>query len=152
MAYVPPVGYHFRVEFSFLSGVTNDTLFQEVMGLGAEVTTEELVEGGENRFTHRLPVRAKYGNLVLKRGLFTDSELLGWVRNAIENLEVVPGEFEPATVTVTLLDESAEPLHGTYSFNRAWPVKWSISDLKASDNAIVVESMELSYQFFTHSR
>ncbi len=151
MAYTPPVGFHFRVEFGFLAGAANDILFQEVSGLSAEVTTEELVEGGENRFAHRLPVRAKYGNLTLKRGLFVDSQLTGWVRNAIENLEA-DDEYKPTTVTVTMLDEKAEPLGSSYSFTNAWPVKWSSSDLKSSGNEIVVESLELSYQFFTMVR
>jgi phage tail-like protein len=151
MPYVPPVGFHFRVEFSFLPGRRDETLFQEVGGLSAELEVEELAEGGENRFKHRLPVRGSYRNLVLKRGMFASSELIGWVRNAVEALEVVPGQFEPATVNVTLLDEQSQPVGGTYSFLRCWPVKWSLSDLKSSDNAYVVESFELSYQFFRQS-
>ncbi len=151
MAYTPPVGFHFRVEFGFVAGVANDVLFQEVSGLGAEVTTEELVEGGENRFAHRLPMRAKYANLMLKRGLFVDSELTGWVRNAIENLEA-SDEHQPATVTVTMLDEENQPVGSSYNFSGAWPVKWSSSDLKSSGNELVVESLELSYQYFTMVR
>ena len=78
-----------------------------------------------------------------------NSELIGWVRNAIENIAATD-EHAPATVDVTLLNESLEPVSGTYSFNRAWPLKWSLSDLKATENGIVVESLELSYQFFSH--
>ena len=33
-----------------------------------ELGTEELVEGGENRFAHQLPTGLRHGNLVLKRG------------------------------------------------------------------------------------
>ena len=32
-----------------------------------------MVEGGENRFVHRLPKPVKHPNLVLKRGLATTS-------------------------------------------------------------------------------
>ena len=151
MAYTPPVGFHFRVDFGIAPGIRDDVLFQEVGGLGAEVTTEDLVEGGENRFTHRLPVRTKYSNLVLKRGLFVDSALTDWVRNAIENLEATD-EHKPTTVNVVLLDEKGEPLGHSYNFNSAWPVKWSISDLKSSSNEVVVESLELSYQFYSIER
>ena len=38
---------------------------------------------------------------------------------------------------------------GTFSFINAWPVKWSISDLKATENAILIETLELSYDYFT---
>lgn len=136
-----PVGFHFKVEFG-PSSADQDVRFQEVTGLGAEVSTEEFREGGLNEYSHRLPTGAKYGNLVLKRGLMPDSELSKWCRKAVENFE-----FEPKDVTVTLLDEEHNPL-ATWSFVRAYPVKWSISDLKAQENAIVVESLELAYSRF----
>ncbi|MDQ6969595.1 MAG: phage tail protein [Mariprofundus sp.] len=143
MPYYPPKGFHFRVEFGSLAS-EGDTRFQEVAGLVSELGIEELVEGGENRFSHRLPSRAKYGNLILKRGLFTNSKLIAWCRDAIEHFE-----FSPATVNVTLLNEHHEPVAETYSFVNAWPVKWSVSDFKAQDNSLVIETLELAYQNFT---
>ncbi len=56
-SYYPPVGFHFRVEFESISSESDDTRFQEVSGLNAELGVEELVEGGENRFSHRFPGR-----------------------------------------------------------------------------------------------
>lgn len=142
--YYPPVGFHFRVEFGFLSSGSNDARFQEVSGLTSELGIEEVVEGGENRFSHRLPNRAKYGNLILKRGLFTDSQLIDWCKDAIESFQ-----FSPTTVNVTLLNENHEPVADTFSFQNAWPVKWSVSDFKSQDNSIVVETLELAYSYFT---
>ena len=144
MAEYPPVGFHFRVTFSIGGVGEKDSRFQEVSGLSAELGTEELQEGGENRFVHRLPTLPKYGNLVLKRGLLTDSGLIKWCRDAIENFS-----FEPTTVDVTLLNEKHQPLGFTYSFVKAWPVKWAISDFKAQENGLVVETLELSYNYFT---
>lgn len=136
-----PVGFHFRVEFG-AGGEANDNSFQEVAGLSAEMTVEELREGGQNRFVHKLPNGAKYGNLVLKRGFLTDSQVGAWCRDAIENFI-----FEPKDVRVILLNEQHQPLV-SWSFVRAWPVKWSISDFKAQDNALVIESLELAYRLF----
>lgn len=143
-AYYPPVGFHFKVDF-LLSGIKDgDVRFQEVSGLSAELGIEEVVEGGENRFSHRLPNRAKYSNLILKRGLLTNSRLIDWCKNAIENFD-----FEPTTVNVTLLNENHLPLADTLSFLRAWPVKWTVSDFKAQENGIVVETLELAYNYFS---
>lgn len=142
--YYPPVGFHFRVEFLDIESNDNDIRFQEVSGLASELTVEEVVEGGENRFTHRLPGRAKYSNLILKRGLLTDSGLITWCKDAIENFD-----FTPATVNVTLLNEDHLPLSDTYSFIRAWPVKWSVSNFKAQENALTIETLELAYNYFT---
>lgn len=143
-AYYPPVGFHFRVEFTLDGLQDGDVRFQEVAGLSAELGVEEVVEGGENRFSHRLPTRAKYTNLILKRGLLTDSRLIDWCVNAIENFD-----FEPTTVNVTLLNENHEPVAESYSFVRAWPVKWAVSDFKAQENGIVVETLELAYNYFS---
>lgn len=145
--YYPPVGFHFRVEFTLDGMQDGDVRFQEVSGLSAELGIEEVVEGGENRFPHRLPTRAKYSNLILKRGLLTDSRLIDWCSDAIENFD-----FEPTTVNVTLLNENHEPVAESYSFVRAWPVKWAVSDFKAQENSIVVETLELAYNYFSRIR
>ena len=141
--YEIPRVYHFKVEFLDVIGVIeNDVRFQDVSGLTAELGIEEVIEGGENRFAHRLPSRAKYSNLVLKRGMLIDSGLIQWFKNAIENFK-----FMPTTILVKLLDQDHEPMI-TWSFEKAWPVKWTISDLKATENAIAVETIELAYQYF----
>ncbi len=141
-ALYPPVGFFFRVAFQ-LGGIGSaDAMFQEVNGFTAELQTEEVKQGGENRYVQMLPVRAKYPDLVLKRGLIIDSTIVKWCKDAIENLDI-----KPITVVVTLLNEKNEPLQ-TYNIVNAWPKKWSISDFNAQESKIVVETLELSYQFF----
>lgn len=140
----PPVGFHFKVEFQGIPGLQpQDGHFQEVTGLSRELESESVKSGGENRFTYKLPTRAQYPNLVLKRGLLLDSGLLNWVNDAIYNLDI-----KPATVLVTLLNEKHEPLQ-TYQCVNAWPIKWSVADFNAQESRIMVETMELFYQYFT---
>lgn len=151
----PSVGFHFIVRFEGIgdsisvgpvtvSTADIDTRWTEVSGLSAELTTEELIEGGENRFVHKLPQRAKYPNLVLKRGYFSSlpSPLIKWADDAINNLEI-----KPCQVQVTLLDDMHLPAK-IWSFKNAYPVKISMSDFKATDNSVLIESIELTYQFF----
>ncbi len=141
-SYYPPVGFHFKVEFQGVGSGDSDTRFQEVSGLTAEIGTEELQVGGENRFTYRLPTRGKYNNLVLKRGMLKDSGLISWFTSAIEDFE-----FKPVDVNVYLLNENHQ-VTSSWSFIQAYPVKWIISDLKAMDNSLVIETIELVYQYF----
>ena len=142
--YYPPVGFHFRVEFQGIPGLQGqDAFFQEVTGLSRELETESIKSGGENRFTFKLPTRGQYPNLVLKRGLFRDSAIISWANDAILNLDI-----KPATVIVTLLNEQHEPLQ-SYQCVNAWPQKWSIADFNAQESRILVETMELFYQYFT---
>jgi phage tail-like protein len=136
-----PAVFHFKVEFN-RGEPTADNRFQEVTGLSAEIAVEEFREGGLNEYAHKLPNGAKYGNLALKRGFITDSSVTEWCRNAVENFD-----FDPLDVNISLLDKDHEPL-AAWQFTGAWPVKWSVSDLKAQENALVVESLELAYRMF----
>ena len=140
--YYPPVGFHFRVEFVNI-GNDNDIRFQSVAGLNVEYDVESFKEGGENRFEHKLPVRTKYPDLALKRGMLTDSQVIKWCLDAFQNRV-----FQPAEVNVTLLNEKHQPLK-TWQIHRAWPKKWSVSDFNAQENSVVVETLELSYSHFT---
>jgi phage tail-like protein len=140
--YYPPPGFHFKVEFIGVQSGEDDNLFQSVSGLNVSLQTETIKEGGENRFEHIIPSRSKYTDLVLKRGLLKDSGVIEWCRAAIENFE-----FKPITVIVHLLDEN----HGTlvkWELTHAWPKKWSVADMNAEQSAVLIETIELNYNFF----
>ncbi|SHL39575.1 conserved hypothetical phage tail region protein [Chitinophaga jiangningensis] len=135
----PPVGFHFRVSFG---SSEVESAFQEVSGLNVEMETEPYKEGGENRFVYQMPIRARYEDLVLKRGLLNDSKLINWCQNAIEHFI-----FLPINITVSLLDRNHEPVYTWYVTN-AFPKKWTVSSFNAAESSIVVESLTLGYQFF----
>ena len=138
--YYPPVGFHFKVEFGITPG--SEFEFQSVSGLSVDIETEEFAEGGENRFKHKLPVRTKFPNLVLKRGLMVDSDLIKWCRSAIEDFD-----FTPTGITIKLLNEEHQPLK-TWNVVHAYPIKWSVSDFNAEENSLAIETIELAYNYF----
>lgn len=135
------LGFRFGV-FFFAGGVVPNPLdirFQKVSGLSAEVTTEALKEGGQNLYTHRLPGRIGYNNLVLQRGMVIGSAL-----NLEFNAALTAFEFAPSNVMVTLFGDEQEPL-AAWMFMQAYPVKWSTSDLDAEEAGLVIDTMELAY-------
>jgi phage tail-like protein len=145
--YYPPVGFHFLVEVLGLPRASDaDTRFSDVGGLAVELGTEEVAEGGQNEYLQKYPVRAKYPELVLKRGLLVDSALVSWIENAVGLLAI-----DPKDVDVKLLDEEHQPLV-TWHVRKAYPTKWAVSDFSASGNAIVVESLQLFYRSFSVDR
>ena len=144
--YYPPVGFHFKVEFLGLPPSDRDTRFTEVSGLSLEMGTEEVAEGGENRFVQKYPMRTKYPELVLKRGMLVNSAVVEWVRRCIENYQISPKNLD-----VMLLNDVHQPLI-TWHVIGAYPTKWSISDLNATSNAVVTEALQLCYQYFTVDR
>jgi len=138
----PPLGFRFGVLF-FAGGVFPnplDCLFQKVSGLGSSVETSPVEEGGQNLYTQLLPKKIKHENLVLHRGLLVGSPL------AIEfNAAMSLFKFSPSNVLLTLLDHTRIPIAG-WLFIKAYPIKWSLSDLDADANSVVIETMELTYQ------
>jgi phage tail-like protein len=140
--YYPPLGFYYSVGFD-ISKSKGDARFQSVSGLSVEYDYETFKEGGENRFEHKLPVRTKYADLVLKRGMLTGSEVIDWMLKAFRDRE-----FKPSNLNVILLNEKGEPLR-TWKVAHAVPKKWSVSDLDSHTNSIVVETMECTYRYFT---
>jgi phage tail-like protein len=139
----PPVSFHFKVEFNGISSQDKDVQFQSVSGLSVDIETEEFAEGGENRFKHKFPVRSKFPNLVLKRGMVTDSQLIKWCHDAIESFD-----FAPVDLTVKLLNENHEPLV-TWNVVHAYPIKWDVAELNAEQSKVTIETIELAYNYFT---
>jgi phage tail-like protein len=135
------VNFHFKVEFS-LGKEDIDIRFQSVSGLDSVLDTETVKEGGENRFEHVVPVRRKYGPLVLKRGLVkpSDSGITAWLKKAFddENVTALP------TVVIKLLNEQHQPLM-SWTINNVWPRSWKIGELNAEQGAVLIETLELNY-------
>ncbi len=140
----PPVGFHFLVTFLIGGIVPNplDIRFQKVSGISAEIETTDIREGGENIFRHRLPNHVTYNNLVLERGMVIGSPLKAEFNTAMSSMR-----FTPSNVLVMLLNENSIPL-SSWLFQRAYPAKWSTSDLDANANAVVIDTIELAYTRF----
>ena len=124
-----------------------DAAFQEVSGLSKQMEVEEVVSGGENRFAYRLPGRVKYENLVLRRGVALSGALFSaWCALTLD------GDYaEPVTtkdLLITLYNSEHLPTMA-WMFVDTYPVKWSMSDLKSQENAILIESIELAYRYYT---
>lgn len=138
----PPLGFRFGV-FFFAGGVVPNPLdfrFRKVSGIGATVATRSVNSGGQNLYSYKLPDRVQYENLVLERGLAIGSPLVAEFNAAMSMFQ-----FTPSNVLVTLLDEGGAPV-SSWLFTNAYPVKWTVANLDADSNQVVIETMELAYQ------
>ena len=140
----PAAGFHFLVLFEIFPQFPNDIRFQEVSGLSAEIEMESRTEGGELRYVHQLPVRAKFGDVTLKRGKFLGSGVLHWCRQATDEFN-----FKPANVMISLMNESHIPLYNWYLIN-AIPKRLEVSGINAQNSEIVIETLVLSYQYYKY--
>jgi len=130
------------VLFEIFPQTPNDLRFQQVSGLSVNMATEDLNEGGENRFAHQLVSRPKYSHLVLKRGMFIGSGIISWCEDAIENFDI-----KPTNIFISLLNDMHLPVASWHVMN-AYPVKWEISEFDAEKSAMVVETIELAYNYY----
>ena len=135
---------NFRFGVLFMAGgaIPNpiDIRFQRVSGLSAEIETTTVEEGGQNLYTHRLPKRVGYQNLVLERGMLVGSPLHIEFSAALSAFK-----FAPSNVLVTLFDEQTLP-KAAWMFFKAFPQRWSIGDLDATGEGVVlIETLELAY-------
>ncbi len=106
-----------------------------------ETQVEEYREGGVNDRVHRLPRETKWTNLVLKRGI-TDSDVLWrW------HHDVAKGKVERRTVHLVVMDAEGRDAWRLF-FEKAYPVKWSQSDLKADSSGVSFETLELAHAGF----
>ena len=140
----PPSAFYFKVVFSLWAGM-KDTSFQEVSGITSEIETEQYVEGGENRYVHKLPKGVSHPNLVLKRGIASmTSPLVVWCRTVFEAGFMAP--IMPMPILVMLMNEHRFPMR-TWSFMNAYPVKWEIDSFGSTKNEVAIETIELSYNY-----
>lgn len=140
----PPPAFAFAVSIG--NGATiDDTAFSEVSGIGTEIETEAVQEGGENRFVHQLPKQVKHGQLELKRGIARlVSPFAMWCKKTLESGFAEPIELQ--IVIVRLIGANGGALR-TWQFNDAWPVKWSIDPFSSTKNEVAVEKVSLAYSY-----
>jgi phage tail-like protein len=129
--------------FRFLVEIDNTQQggFQTVSGLERETKTEAYREGGLNNFEHQLAGVTTYPPLTLKRGL-VDSALWDWHQDVIE------GRIERKTLAVVLLDERGEEAW-RWIIDKAYPAKWTGSELDANANAVAAESIAFVHRGVT---
>lgn len=134
----PHLNAHFALAIDGLTAVS----FSQCTGLGGEVGVEEYAEGGENRYTHRLPTRVGFGNLVLKQGAGPGPGLWHWWEEYL-----TLGRVQPRDGVVTLLAWDAGTVRPvrSWSFSRGWPVKMNGPDLDAMAAAVAIETIEIAH-------
>jgi phage tail-like protein len=133
----PFVSFRFKVE---IDGIV-EAGFSECSGLQSETEVEEIREGGLNEFVHRLPKGSKNVNLTLKHGISDSDALWNWHK------DVVSGKVQRKAVNVIVFDSQGTE-RWRWSFQDAYPVKWTGPDLKADGSVVAIETLELAHNGF----
>ncbi len=154
----PFAGYLFRLSL----GSVKIAGFSECTGLEMETKVFEYREGGRNSHTLKFPEQSEVKNVMLKRGLTLSYELFDWY------MDVATGAFahanqrpaahrEPGHSTATSQQDSSRKIsialinaagevQKEWLLRRAFPVKWTGPEFKATDNSVCFEAIELAHE------
>jgi phage tail-like protein len=132
----PLLTFRFQVEIDNVI----EAGFSECSGLQVETEFEEVREGGVNGYVYKLPKGSKYVNLTLKRGMTNSDSLWQWHK------DVVNGKIKRKTVRVLMSD--TEGRQWSWTFEGAYPVKWTGPEMKADASTVAIETLELAHHKF----
>jgi phage tail-like protein len=124
-----------------------DASFSEISGLESSITTEDVKEGGQNQFVHRLPTGTTQKNIVMKRGVVSQASPIAlWASVTIGSTLASP--IITQTLVVMLLGPDHTPKFA-WNIRRAWPVRWDWGTLNSTRNEVLVESLEFAHSGVT---
>ncbi|MEO3815981.1 phage tail protein [Plantactinospora sp. B24E8] len=122
--------------------------FTEVSGLSVQIEVEEVAEGGQNAYTHKLLGRMKWPNLVLKRGITDSDALFAWLAECSgEGLTLKGNKVVPRDGEISVLEGRGGPVR-SWHFTGAKPVKWTGPRFAASSRELAVEELEVCHLGF----
>ena len=134
-------------------GAIGDGGFQECSGLEIEMDVQQIQEGGRNDGVIQQVGRAKYQNLVLKRGMFYNSsdiltsDLWTWMQAVISGIRPVTRYDGLIKVFGHRASSSEEPpVVATWVFERALPVKITGPQLNAKSGDVAIEELHLAHE------
>lgn len=126
-------------------------LFTGCEGLSAEYSFEEIQEGGNNAYIHRLPGRVKYQNVKLTRLISAESgKLAEW----ISGYQKQGGRPQRQTATITMYHYTGgggQSLKAicTWVLRDVHPAKWTGPSFAADGTGVAKETLELAHHGFT---
>jgi phage tail-like protein len=122
--------------------------FEEVSGLEVSIETEDIPEGGQNSFVHKMPGRMTWPNIVLKRGVTKQDNLLSWFNESSgEQFAAKGNKLVRKSAAITLLDRAGKRLR-SWDFTDAYPVKWTGPTFAAGSTDAAGEELEITHHGF----
>ena len=138
----PYVQFNFLVDLGTGSTDGPEAGFQEISGIGMEVTVAEYRNGNEREnAVRKISGLTRANNVTLKRGVFGSLKLYQWlddIRNGNQNAM--------RNVTIQLQNEDHSSVVQTWRLMNARIVKHTSGPMNAKGTDVAVEEMVLAYE------
>jgi phage tail-like protein len=141
----PLASYTFALE---IDGITS-AFFKEGSGFDSSVEVIEHRENGPGgkEVIKKLPGRAKWSDITLKRGSTDDMTLWKWHEKVLQG--DIAGARSNGSIVVydTTFKEVAR-----FNFVDGWPSKWKGPDLNSTNNQVAIEEITITHQGLTRKK
>jgi phage tail-like protein len=140
----PMTAFNFSIEIS-KEGDANrlcNAAFAECDGLEMTMEVKTIREGGANGRVVRLTGMLNYGQLTLKRGMTSSSDLWEWF-----SAVMIDPSIRASAEVVMLAPNGAELAR--FVLGRCLPVKLKAPTLNAKDGTIAIEELQIAYETLT---
>jgi phage tail-like protein len=129
----------FRVEIDSIDSAA----FRKCSGLKTESEVFEYQEGGDNETVRKLIGPTKASNVVLTKGYVSDPALFKW-RDEVANSGTKKIARRNGSLVALAPDGKTEVAR--WNFEKAWPVRWEMSEFDASTGQAMCEMLELAVE------
>jgi phage tail-like protein len=123
-------------------------LFASVRGLEVTSNTEEILEGGQNGYVHRVPGRLQWPNIVFSRGLTQADALFDWMnKTSGEGFASAGNKVTRCTGAITVIMPDGARLR-SWSLADVLPVRWKGPDFDVANSTPLSEELEITHHGF----
>jgi phage tail-like protein len=130
------IGSWFTVELD--NGI--EGFWTDASGLAIEVEVVEKTDSSIDTLTRKRPGTTKYQEITLKRTLSPDKKFWAWAKS------IRDGKKDFRTKGAIVLHDIAGAEMGRWTFENAWPSKWSASDLDVGSDDLMTEEVTLAVE------
>ena len=131
--YLPAHNFKLEIDGVVVGG------FKEVSGIeDGKMEADSATEAGRAG-------KAKYKNIILKRGFVNDTSLFDWSK------KVSAGATDRKSISIIALDRDGKETM-RYNFFEAWPVRWKAPELNSASDTHIVEEIEFAIEKVERAR
>lgn len=117
--------------------------FRKCSGVKTETEIFEYQEGGDNETVRKLLGPTKTSNIVLTKGWVNSDALFTW-RDEIASSGT--NKINRRNGSIVCLGYDGKTEIKRWNFQKAWPVRWEVSELDASTGGALCEVLEIAVE------
>ena len=141
-----PVAEHDALQGSFFALEIDDVQiawFTGCSGIGLEIeVVTQKVTNGKKVVENKMAGRAKYNEIVLKRGLTSNTDLNKWFQDVLDATTATPRK----SGSIVIYDRVGDTEMARFNLTNCWPSKISTSDVAAGSDAAMIEEVTMVHE------